>query len=79
MSLLLNKTRDLNVVARDVEKAEVLNLPLLQSLLARPAFRNPRSLESSGAKKMYPWWKRIRSGNTRPEATDTNWNTKCSL
>jgi len=42
-------------------------LPLHQSFLARPAFRNPGSQRpgrKAGARKMYLWWKTIKSGNT---------------
>lgn len=36
------------LVAKDVEKAEVFSPFLLNSLLVRPVFRNPRTLRSLG-------------------------------
>lgn len=68
MQLLLNETGDL--VTRDTRTQKRLRyclLPLPQSLLARLAFWNTRSLRPGkkvGARKMYPWWKRIRARNT---------------
>ena len=65
MSPLLNEMGDL--VTQDMEKAEVLNAAVASALLARLAFRNPTSRRpggKAGARKKYPLWKRIRSGNT---------------
>lgn len=47
---------------QDLEKAEVMNVFLPQSFLARPPLRNLKSQRPSrkvGARKMQPWWNRI--------------------
>lgn len=50
-----------DLITQDLEKAEVMNVFLPQSFLARPPLMNLKSLRPSrkvGARKMRPWWNR---------------------
>lgn len=63
--LLLKKTG--NLVTQHVERLRYGMPPSTQYLLVIPVFRNPRSKKHGGkpgARKMYPWGNRIRTGNT---------------
>jgi len=57
-------------VTQQMEETEVQSAFFATVLRARPSFGNSRSHRlgrrgvESGARKMYPWWKTIRSGNT---------------
>ncbi|GAB0204443.1 mitochondrial enolase superfamily member 1 [Grus japonensis] len=65
VSLLLNETGDL--VMQDMEKSEVLNVVFALAFTSKTGLQESQAPETrgkSGARKMYPWWKRIRSSNT---------------
>lgn len=56
--------RDRRLVTQDMGKLEAFSA---SGFARRLAFRNPRfqrPLEKVRAKKVCPWWKRIRPGNT---------------
>ena len=63
--LLLNRAG--SPVAKDMENGDLLNAAFASVLTSNISFRNTRPWRprgKSGARKTYPWWKRLRSGNT---------------
>lgn len=58
-----NKLRD--VVTQDVENTEVLNVFFTSVFTSRTDLQESEVSENKakGWSKVYPWWKRIRSGN----------------
>lgn len=61
---LLNETGGL--VTQDTEEAEVMNASFASVFTNETSlreFRVPETGGKCGASKVYPWWKRIRSGS----------------
>lgn len=54
-------------MTKDVEKAELLNTFFILFVTNKAGFQESQALETgekTGARKTYPWWKRIRQRNT---------------